>query len=209
MPPKLYQTHLKRLLDIAFSLLVIWVGLLFLPAIALLIKVASRGNVFYVHERLSKDGQPFNAIKFRTMRPDADQRLADYFIKNPNARLEYADTFKLKNDPRIIAGAGRFLRKTSLDELPQFINVLKGEMSVVGPRPIVEEEKAKYGRFYEKLASVKPGITGLWQVSGRSETNYRERVAYDTYYLQSWSVWLDLWILLNTFGAVIKGKGAY
>jgi lipopolysaccharide/colanic/teichoic acid biosynthesis glycosyltransferase len=139
---------------------------------------------------------------------DSRERLQKLLESDPKIKKEWDENHKLQNDPRVTA-IGRFLRRTSIDEFPQIINVLKGEMSLVGPRPIVDEEVIKYGEDYSRIFSVKPGLTGLWQVSGRSETNYSERVAYDTYYLQSWSGWLDLWILFKTFGAVIKGRGAY
>jgi lipopolysaccharide/colanic/teichoic acid biosynthesis glycosyltransferase len=133
------------------------------------------------------------------------QKLLD---SDPEIRKEWDDNHKLKNDPRV-TGIGKILRRTSFDEFPQLINILKGEMSLVGPRPIVDEEVEKYGEDYTRIFSVKPGLTGLWQVSGRSDTDYAERVAFDTYYLQSWSVWLDVWVLFKTSGVVIKGKGAY
>jgi lipopolysaccharide/colanic/teichoic acid biosynthesis glycosyltransferase len=141
---------------------------------------------------------------YRNSKELLEKLLAD----QPELRQEWEQNFKLKKDPRVTR-IGRFLRKTSLDELPQLWNVLKGEMSLIGPRPIIMEEVEKYGDNYELLASVKPGLSGLWQISGRSETDYQDRVAMDIYYIQSWSLWLDLYILLKTFAAVIKGKGAY
>jgi lipopolysaccharide/colanic/teichoic acid biosynthesis glycosyltransferase len=139
---------------------------------------------------------------------DAEEQLELMLESNPQMREEWERNHKLKNDPRVTR-IGRFLRRTSFDEFPQLINILKGEMSLVGPRPVVDEEVEKYGEDYSRIFSVKPGLTGLWQVSGRSDTDYSERVAFDTYYLQSWSVWLDLWILYKTVGVVIRGKGAY
>jgi len=139
---------------------------------------------------------------------NSKELLEKLLVDQPELRLEWEQNFKLKNDPRVTR-IGRFLRKTSLDELPQLWNVLKGEMSLIGPRPIIMDEVEKYGDNYELLASVKPGLSGLWQISGRSETDYQDRVAMDIYYIQSWSLWLDLYILLKTFAAVIKGKGAY
>jgi lipopolysaccharide/colanic/teichoic acid biosynthesis glycosyltransferase len=129
-------------------------------------------------------------------------------LEDPNIREEWDIRHKLINDPRVTL-IGRFLRHTSLDEFPQLINVLKGEMSLVGPRPVTEDEIKKYGDDFNRIFSVKPGMTGLWQVSGRSDTDYRDRVIYDTYYLQSWSLWLDIWVLYKTSGVVLKGKGAY
>jgi lipopolysaccharide/colanic/teichoic acid biosynthesis glycosyltransferase len=139
---------------------------------------------------------------------DAEEQLELMLESNPQMREEWEKTHKLKNDPRVTK-IGRFLRRTSFDEFPQLINILRGEMSLVGPRPVVDEEVEKYGEDYNRIFSVKPGLTGLWQVSGRSDTDYAERVSFDTYYLQSWSVWLDLWILYKTVGVVIRGKGAY
>ncbi|AEJ19614.1 undecaprenyl-phosphate galactose phosphotransferase WbaP [Gracilinema caldarium] len=198
----------KRVLDL---LLVLVGGILLLPLflfIALLIKVSSPGPVLYGHTRIGRNGKPFKAYKFRSMVKDADKKLKDLLERDPEARKEWETSFKLKNDPRITP-IGKFLRKTSLDEFPQLINVLKNEMSLIGPRPIVEAEIEKYGKHFKRVFAVKPGLTGLWQVSGRSDTDYDERVAFDTYYIQSWSIWLDLWILYKTVGVVFRGKGAY
>ncbi|MDR0302483.1 MAG: undecaprenyl-phosphate galactose phosphotransferase WbaP [Treponema sp.] len=203
-----YNLGIKRIMDILFVLIG---GILLLPLllfIALLIKITSRGPVIYKHKRLGKNGIPFYAYKFRTMKKDAEQQLKKILESDPAIREEWEKNRKLKNDPRITA-VGKILRRTSFDEFPQLINIIKGEMSLVGPRPIVYDEIEKYGDDYDRIFSIKPGLTGLWQVSGRSDTNYRERISYDTYYLQSWSVWLDLWIILKTFGSLIFGKGAY
>jgi len=198
----------KRILDL---FLVIVGGILLMPLflfIAVLIKLSSPGPVLYKHTRIGRNGKPFKAYKFRSMVLDADLRLKELLEKDPVARKEWEHTFKLKNDPRITP-IGRFLRKTSFDEFPQLINVLKNEMSLVGPRPIVYDEIPKYGKSFKRVFSVKPGLTGMWQVSGRSDTDYNERVAYDTFYIQSWSIWLDVWILYKTIGVVLHGKGAY
>jgi len=203
-----WNLAIKRLMDLA---IVFTGGILFLPfflLIALFIKISSPGPVFYKHKRLGRNGKYFYAYKFRSMAVDAEQRLQKMFESNPAIRDEWKKNHKLQNDPRV-TGFGKFLRRTSIDEFPQIINILKGEMSMVGPRPIVDEEVAKYGEDYIRNFSIRPGLTGLWQVSGRSDTNYFERVSYDTYYLQSWSIWLDLWILFKTIGVVIIGKGAY
>ncbi|MHB9292311.1 putative UDP-glucose:undecaprenyl-phosphate glucose-1-phosphate transferase [Hollandina sp. SP2] len=199
---------IKRFMDI--SLVIIGCPLL-LPlflVIAVLVKISSPGPVLYRHTRLGLQGAPFNAYKFRSMVMDADQRLQALLASDPKKREEWEASHKLKNDPRV-TGIGKFLRRTSLDEFPQLINILRGEMSLVGPRPIVQDEVHKYGEDFSRIFSVKPGLSGLWQVSGRSDTDYGERVAFDTYYLQSWSVWLDIWVLYKTLGAVIRGKGAY
>jgi len=198
----------KRAMDVAGSL---FGGLLlspFLLLLALLIKLDSPGPVFYGHERIGQGGRRFKAWKFRSMVKDADQVLEDYLRKHPELREEWERDRKLKNDPRVTR-IGRILRRTSLDELPQLWNVLKGEMSLVGPRPIVQEELAKYGELGVFYLKVKPGMTGLWQVSGRSDTSYRERVELDVYYVRNWSVWLDLYILARTVWVVLFGKGAY
>jgi Undecaprenyl-phosphate galactose phosphotransferase WbaP len=203
-----WNLAIKRLLDLA---IVIIGGLIILPlliVIALLVKLSSPGPVLYRHRRLGKSGKYFNAYKFRSMFLDSQDALEKLLAQSPGLRAEWEANHKLKDDPRVTL-VGKFLRRTSFDEFPQLINVLKGEMSLVGPRPIVDGEVEKYGKDFDRIFSVKPGLTGLWQVSGRSDTDYTERVAFDTYYLQSWSVWLDLWVLLKTFGVVIKGKGAY
>jgi Undecaprenyl-phosphate galactose phosphotransferase WbaP len=199
---------LKRCMDLA---IVILGGIVISPAlilIALLVKLTSSGPVLYGQMRIGTNSSRFKAYKFRSMVVDADERLKKLLESNPEARKEWESNHKLKNDPRI-TGIGKFLRKTSLDEFPQLINILKGEMSLVGPRPIVDDEIKKYGEDFSRIFSVKPGLSGLWQVSGRSDTDYASRVAFDTYYLQNWSVWLDLWVLYKTVGVVFRGRGAY
>jgi Undecaprenyl-phosphate galactose phosphotransferase WbaP len=203
-----WNLAIKRLLDIAMVSIGGLILLPFLLIIALLVKLSSAGPVLYNHERLGLNGKVFKAHKFRSMALDADKQLEDLLAKDPKLREEWESGQKLKNDPRITK-IGKFLRHTSFDEFPQLINILKGEMSFVGPRPIVEDEIKKYGENFKRIFSVKPGLTGLWQISGRSDTNYMERVSYDTYYLQSWSVWLDLWIIYRTPGIIFKGSGAY
>jgi len=203
-----FNLGIKRLMDILF---VLFGGILILPfllIIALLIKVTSSGPVLYKHKRLGKNGKPFYAYKFRTMKKNAEQLLEELLKSDPAIREEWEKYHKLKNDPRVTA-VGKVLRHISFDEFPQLINIIKGEMSLVGPRPIVNEEIEKYGDDFDRIFSIRPGLTGLWQVSGRSDTNYSERISYDTYYLQSWSAWLDLWIILKTFGSIIMGRGAY
>jgi lipopolysaccharide/colanic/teichoic acid biosynthesis glycosyltransferase len=148
-----------------------------------------------------------NLIK-GTLFTKSGERLRALLESDSSLREEWELNHKLRNDPRITK-IGKFLRRTSFDEFPQFINILKGEMSMVGPRPIVDDEVEKYGEDFNRIFSVLPGLTGLWQVSGRSDTDYAERVSFDTYYLQSWSVWLDIWVLFKTVGVIIKGKGAY
>jgi Undecaprenyl-phosphate galactose phosphotransferase WbaP len=198
----------KRFQDFFITVVGGLVILPFLLLIALAVKLDSPGPVLYGHHRLGKNGKPFKAWKFRSMVRDADERLEKYLAEDPERRREWKESFKLKDDPRVTR-VGRFLRKTSLDEFPQIINVLRGEMSLVGPRPIVEAEIEKYGDAYERFSRMTPGMTGLWQVSGRSDTGYDERVTLDSFYAQSWSVWLDIYILYKTIGVVFRGKGAY
>lgn len=198
----------KRTIDI---LLVITGGIIILPfllLIALLIRLTSKGKALYTQTRIGLNGKEFKTYKFRTMVADADARLAELLERDAGARAEWEAAQKLKNDPRVTA-VGKLLRSTSIDEFPQLINVLRGEMSLVGPRPIVRAEIIKYGEDFARIFSAKPGITGLWQISGRSDTGYADRVSFDTYYLQNWSVWLDIWILHRTLGAVLKRSGAY
>jgi Undecaprenyl-phosphate galactose phosphotransferase WbaP len=199
---------LKRSLDIIGGLLLFIPFILLSPFISLAIYVEDRGPVFYRHLRIGQAGRKFYVLKFRTMRPDADRVLEEYLAANPEALHFWLEERKLKNDPRITR-VGQFLRKSSLDELPQVVNILLGDMSLVGPRPVTEEELAKYGKdaFYYLL--VRPGLTGLWQVSGRNEVSYEKRVALDRYYVQNWSIWLDLYILARTVWVVLTRKGAY
>lgn len=200
----------KRLFDIAFSLSVL---ILFAPVyllIAFLILISSPGSVFYVQERVGKNRKSFGCLKFRTMVENADEMLVEMMEKSPHLRQEFEENFKLKKDPRI-TWIGRFLRVTSLDEFPQFWNVLKGDMSVVGPRPLVAEELPKYGRYMDRILTIRPGITGLWQVSGRNDIPYPRRVKMDLYYANFSNFWVDLWIIFKTIGVVIfpKNNGAY
>ncbi len=198
------QVLLKGLLDYSLAL----AGLLFLSPlfliIALLVKLDSPGPIFYKRKVLGMGGKTFNALKFRTMVANADEILE----QSPDLKRAFEDNFKLKEDPRVTR-LGRFLRKHSLDELPQLINVLKGEMSIVGPRMITPEEAEKYGKWKMNLLTVKPGMSGLWVVSGRSDIPYEERVRLDMYYIRNYSVWLDLHILFRTIPMLLKGKGAY
>ncbi|MDJ1183929.1 sugar transferase [Roseofilum casamattae] len=200
----------KRGFDILFSLTVLIVFSPVYLGLALLILCSSPGSVFYVQERVGKDYQPFKCIKFRTMIPNADRVLAEMMAKSPQMRAEFEQDFKLKHDPRI-TWIGSFLRMTSLDEFPQFWNVLKGDMSVVGPRPLVPEELYKYGKSIDKVLTIRPGITGLWQVSGRNDIPYPRRIQIDLYYVTFKNIWMDLWIVIKTVGVVIfpKGNGAY
>ena len=176
--------------------------------IALWIYKDSPGPVIFKHRRIGKNGKEFNCYKFRSMCVDAKEKLEQLLKTDPKAKAEWEKDFKLKNDPRITK-SGAFLRKTSLDELPQIFNVLKGEMSLVGPRPIIRDEMARYGEYIEDYLMVKPGITGMWQVSGRSDTDYKQRVQLDSWYVRNWSVWLDVMLLWRTGKIVFQCKGAY
>jgi Undecaprenyl-phosphate galactose phosphotransferase WbaP len=195
-------------MDLSFAVIG---GLLILPLIGLiclLTKASSPGPIFYSQRRLGFEARHFHAWKFRTMVVNADQVLQKHLAANIQLREEWARDHKLKNDPRV-TWVGRWLRKTSLDELPQVWNVLRGQMSLVGPRPIVDAEIEKYGETFERYRKVVPGITGLWQISGRNNTTYQERVDLDSYYVRNWSPWLDLYILIRTIKVVLLREGAY
>ena len=198
---------LKRVLDIVGALAI---GLAFSP---LLLVIAVRmgledGPTLFRHRRIGQGGRTFECLKFRTMVPNAEQILRDLLERDPEARAEWLRDHKLRSDPRVTR-LGRFLRKTSLDELPQIWNVLRGEMSLVGPRPIVKDEMLRYGRYLPAYMAAKPGITGLWQVTGRNDTNYRRRVVMDTYYVRKQTLLMDLRILFKTVKVVLWGHGAY
>jgi Undecaprenyl-phosphate galactose phosphotransferase WbaP len=195
-------------MDFALSLALLIVLAPLFALIAAVIKLTSKGPIFYGHLRYGLHGKNFRALKFRTMVADADRILADYLVSHAEYTPEWQRNHKLKSDPRITR-VGKWLRRASLDELPQLINVLRRQMSLVGPRPIVKDEIPKYGRGYGLYTRVIPGITGLWQVSGRNNTTYEERVAYDEHYVHNWSVWLDLYILVRTIKTVITAEGAY
>ncbi len=200
--------RLKRALDICLALVFgLFAGPLCL-LLAILSKLDSPGPIFYSQRRIGLKGKPFQAWKFRSMVTNSKEMLESHLSANPDARLEWERTQKLKNDPRVTR-IGKLLRKTSMDELAQIWNVLQGEMSFVGPRPIVDNEIRHYGNNFDLYTRVRGGITGLWQVSGRSDTTYEERVSLDSFYARNWSVWLDLCILFRTFSVVLFGKGAY
>ena len=203
-----YNRMLKRSFDLLLSLAGVIVILPIIAAISICIYIDSPGNVFFAHSRIGKGGKAFPCYKFRSMVPNSQEILAGYLGKNAAAREEWERDFKLKDDPRVTK-VGKFLRKTSLDELPQFFNVIKGEMSLVGPRPIVTAEIEKYDKYIYDYYLVRPGITGMWQVSGRSDTGYDERVQLDSWYVRNWSLWQDIILLIKTVKVVVKGKGAY
>ena len=205
-----YGRTLKRIGDIIFSLLVLTLGSPIFILIGILVKLSSPGAVFYIQKRVGRNYREFGCIKFRTMHKDADNLLPNLLEKYPLMRKEFEKDFKLRQDPRITK-LGRFLRRSSLDELPQFFNVLKGEMSVVGPRPIVSNEINKYSLFMEEVISVRPGLTGLWQVSGRNNLSYKKRVELDLVYARNRNFILDLEIIILTLGVLLfpMDRGAF
>jgi lipopolysaccharide/colanic/teichoic acid biosynthesis glycosyltransferase len=199
---------IKRCVDVALVVISTPIMLLVLGTVSALVVLSSPGPVFYSHRRILRGGAFFSMWKFRTMCVNSAEVLENYLAKHPGARAEWNKTHKLRNDPRITP-IGSFLRRYSLDELPQLWNVLAGQMSLVGPRPIVAAEVEKYADCFECYCRVKPGLTGLWQVSGRSELTYEERVALDCEYVGRWSLFKDFAILFRTFSSVIKQDGAF
>ena len=200
----------KRSFDIAFSLLVLIIFSPLYLSLAVLIKIDSPGPIFYTQQRVGKNHKRFGCIKFRTMVTNADEILESLIADCPHTRAEFEDNFKLREDPRI-TWIGKFLRLTSLDEFPQFWNVLRGDMSVVGPRPLVPEELHKYGNRIDKILTIRPGLTGLWQVSGRNDIPYPQRVQIDVYYVNYRNWLMDLWVIVKTLGVVLfpNNNGAY
>lgn len=197
----------KRCFDLVMSIAILVIGFPFLAAIAL--KVLGTGRpIFYGHKRVGQEGKIFKCYKFRTMLPDSDKLLADLLANSAEARQEWERDFKLKNDPRITP-IGHFLRKTSLDELPQIWNVLVGDMSLVGPRPVVTAELERYGNQVDYYLEAKPGVTGLWQISGRNDVTYETRVYLDAWYVKNWSLFNDIVILFRTVKVVFRKDGAY
>jgi Undecaprenyl-phosphate galactose phosphotransferase WbaP len=198
----------KRLIDLTIVLMLapLWVPLVYF--LALLVRLSSSGKAFYSQQRVGLDGEIFHCWKLRSMVANADAVLQKYLAENPELQEEWDRDHKLKNDPRV-TWIGKILRKTSLDELPQLFNVLYGDMSIVGPRPIVTAEIEKYGEVWNLYKMVTPGITGLWQVNGRNNTTYQERLEYDEYYVRNWSVWFDLYIMMCTVKVVCLREGAY
>jgi lipopolysaccharide/colanic/teichoic acid biosynthesis glycosyltransferase len=204
----LIGVEVTRMIDVIASV----AALIFLApmfvVIALLIKLQDGGPVLFAHHRIGRGGQSFRCLKFRSMVVNAEERLREHLASNAEARKEWAENQKLRKDPRITP-VGMFLRKSSIDELPQIINVLIGEMSLVGPRPIVASEIAHYGRSFRHYCCVRPGITGLWQVSGRNDVSYRRRVALDRAYVRGQGLGLYVLIMFKTVPAVLRSSGCY
>ena len=199
----------KRIFDLLLAILLLPPLLILILLLAALIKIDSPGPVFHSGSRIGRKGKEFKCYKFRTMYMNNDKIFQNYLNNNPQAREEWQKFFKLKGaDPRVTK-IGCYLRKTSLDELPQIINVIKGEMSLVGPRPITEDEIPRFENYYLDYSMVLPGMTGLWVVSGRSEIDYGERVRLESWYVRNWSIWLDVSLLFRTVGVVVSRKGAY
>jgi Undecaprenyl-phosphate galactose phosphotransferase WbaP len=198
----------KRTIDLALTVAGAVFVLPLITLVAVLIKLESEGPVFYRNERMGYRGRKFNAWKLRSMVLNGDEVLRGYLESHPEEKTVWEETQKLRRDPRITR-VGRIIRKTSVDELPQLWNVLRGEMSLVGPRPFLQNQIEMYGPTFELYKRVRPGITGLWQVSGRNQLGFSERVRLDAYVIQNWSVWLDVYILARTIKAVITAKGAY
>ncbi len=199
----------KRAFDVVFSLIAILSTLPFFIVLPILIKIASPGPVFYSHIRIGYGGKAFPCLKFRTMVLNADSLLKEHLATNPEAREEWEKHRKLKDDPRVIPFVGSLMRRLSFDELPQFFNVLRGEMSVVGPRPLTVGEVKDYGEAARRYKAARPGITGLWQVSGRSDVSFGERIELDCRYVATCSLSSDVQLIARTIGVLLNRKGAY
>lgn len=204
----IYPDYLKRLVDVTLAILILPLILPLLALLVLIVKLDSKGPAFFKTERLGKDGHPFQIIKLRTMCVNAEEKLLEVLSKDENKRHEWEKDHKLRDDPRITR-VGKILRILSLDEVPQILNVLLGDMSLVGPRPIVKEEIEKYGKDFYTYTRTRPGITGLWQISGRNDTTYQSRVALDKKYVEKISLKEDLRILAKTLPVALSQKGAY
>jgi exopolysaccharide production protein ExoY len=206
--PRVWELWVERGCDITLAVLALVFTAPLLLMIAVVIKLQDGGDVLFRQTRIGRYGRPFRCYKFRSMVPDAAGRLEALLAADPAARAEWDRDHKLRRDPRITS-LGGFLRRSSLDELPQLLNILRGEMSWVGPRPIVQAEVAKYGRWYRHYTRLKPGLTGMWQVSGRNDTTYTRRIALDIAFSRSRSLRLYFYILLMTAPAVLSRKGTY
>jgi exopolysaccharide production protein ExoY len=198
----------KRAVDLALGVVAILLALPIMAVIVLVIKIDSPGPVFFVHRRVARGGSGFGLVKFRTMVCDAEVKLEAYLRANADSEAEWSARQKLRHDPRITR-VGRILRKWSLDELPQLFNILLGHMSLVGPRAIIEQEVVRFGDYASAILAIKPGLTGLWAVSGRNDVSQQERAQLEYQYAINWSMLLDAQILLKTLPAVVRGNGAY
>ena len=198
----------KRCFDLLFAVAALVTLLPLLLLVALAVKMHDGGPIFFRHARIGTRGQSFPCLKFRTMRIDSDTALAEHLASDAAARREWLETRKLKSDPRVTS-VGYVLRKSSLDELPQIINILLGHMSIVGPRPVVGDELAMYGQHVQSYFAARPGLTGPWQISGRNDTTYSERVRFDCAYVERWSLAKDVMIILRTIPAVFLSRGSY
>jgi lipopolysaccharide/colanic/teichoic acid biosynthesis glycosyltransferase len=211
MSKKLSRTlylRAKRLMDLVGAVVAL---VLLFPVFLIsagLIKLGSPGRIFYRQSRIGKDGKPFEILKFRTMHPAADETLELLIRDDPTYRVSWEQYQKLLDDPRLTA-FGRIMRRMSIDELPQLWNVLKGEMSLVGPRPFLPEQKDDYGEAYAYYVEMRPGMTGLWQINGRNLISFADRAEWDKYYVRNWSLLLDVLILVRTIAAVLRSTGAY
>ncbi len=208
MRPHVVGKASKRAVDIVMAATALVLLSPLLLIVALIVKLSDRGPIFYSHTRIGYSGATFGCLKFRTMKTDAAAQLAELLRTNPAARTEWEATRKLKNDPRITS-VGEILRKSSLDELPQLINILRGEMSIVGPRPVTAEELARYGEDVESYMAARPGLTGQWQTSGRNDVSYEYRVALDVQYVREWSLTGDFIIIAKTVPALFSQRGCY
>jgi Undecaprenyl-phosphate galactose phosphotransferase WbaP len=209
IPSQLFRYRvIKRWADVILVLVAMPVILPFIALVGALVVLTSPGPVFYSHRRLRRNGSFFSMWKFRTMCVNSAEILEEYLARHPSARTEWNQTHKLRNDPRITR-IGYFLRRYSIDELPQVWNILNGSMSLVGPRPIVAAEVEKYGEFFSFYCRVNPGLTGLWQVSGRSTLSYDARIRLDRDYVENWSLLADVKILFRTFHSVVNRDGAF
>lgn len=203
----LHERWSKRLLDIVGAAVLLVMAAPLMLALALVIRLDG-GPAMFRHRRIGANGRPFPCLKFRTMHVNAQEMLRRHLAANPQARAEWEARFKLRDDPRVTR-LGSFLRRSSLDELPQLFNVLAGHMSLVGPRPIIRDEIPRYGQHFQLYALCRPGLTGLWQISGRSDVDYDERVELDRRYVSEWSLWNDLRIMLLTPVSLLARSGAY
>lgn len=208
VPTQAASSRGKRVIDVTLAVTALILLSVLLAIVAVAIMLLDGGPAFIRHRRIGKDGVPFGCLKFRTMVVDADAVLVRHLAANPDAAVEWKAMRKLRRDPRITP-IGKILRETSLDEFPQLLNVIRGEMSLVGPRPIVAEEMVRYGAAIADYKAVRPGLTGLWQCSGRNDVTYERRVMLDREYVRTWSISCDLLIMLKTIPAVMSSKGVY